>query len=185
MAVLTDTKARNLKLTDKAIAHGGVIGLTLEPSGRNGHGKWVYRFTSPVSGNRRKTSLGTYPEVGVAEATKRGQTMREIIAAGKDPIEENRKAKHTKQSMPTFEAAARQVHADRKSGWKNAKHAQQWINTLEQYVFPKIGNQPLNEIQPVDVAEVLRPIWLEKAETAGRVKQRIHAVMAWSWAHGH
>ncbi len=43
----------------------------------------------------------------------------------------------------------------------------------------------LHEIQPGDVAEVLKPIWLTKAETASRVKQRIHVVLAWGWAHGH
>ncbi|MFB2907885.1 integrase, partial [Aeromonas jandaei] len=29
------------------------------------------------------------------------------------------------------------------------------------------------------------PIWLAIPETASRVKQRLHAVMAWGWAHGH
>jgi integrase len=43
----------------------------------------------------------------------------------------------------------------------------------------------LNEIQPGHIADVLRPLWLSKAETASRLKQRIHAVMAWGWAHGH
>lgn len=69
-------------------------------------------------------------------------------------------------------------------GWKNPKHAQQWVNTLTKYAFPLIGSLTLDQIQPRHVAEVLRPIWLEKAETASRVKQRLHAVMAWGWAHG-
>ncbi|MNF08539.1 hypothetical protein D3C80_2089840 [compost metagenome] len=38
MALLTDTKARNLKPADKAIAHGGVTGLTLHPSTAKGRG---------------------------------------------------------------------------------------------------------------------------------------------------
>jgi integrase len=40
-------------------------------------------------------------------------------------------------------------------------------------------------VTPADCAEVLRPIWLEKAETASRTRQRMHAVMQWAWAHGH
>lgn len=43
---------------------------------------------------------------------------------------------------------------------------------------------PIDQLQPRHVADVLRPIWLDKAETASRVKQRLHAVMAWGWAHG-
>ena len=35
-----------------------------------------------------------------------------------------------------------------------------------------------------DIADVLRPIWLSKAETASRVKQRINQVMEWNCAQG-
>lgn len=34
------------------------------------------------------------------------------------------------------------------------------------------------------MAETLRPVWLTLSETASRVKQRIHVVMQWGWAHG-
>ncbi|WP_244143474.1 tyrosine-type recombinase/integrase [Paraburkholderia sacchari] len=85
----------------------------------------------------------------------------------------------------TFGKAARKVHEELKPGWKNEKHAAQWISTLENYVFPKIGDKPLDAITPADCAEVLRPIWLEKAETASRTRQRMHAVLQWAWAHGH
>lgn len=76
------------------------------------------------------------------------------------------------------------MHQELKPGWKNAKHAQQWINTLTEYAFPKIGTIPIDQLTPRHVADVLRPIWLQKAETASRVRQRIHAVTAWGWAHG-
>lgn len=51
-------------------------------------------------------------------------------------------------------------------------------------MFPRIGSKPLDAITPADCADVLRPIWLEKAETASRTRQRMHAVMQWAWAHG-
>ncbi|WP_411464157.1 tyrosine-type recombinase/integrase, partial [Ferrovum myxofaciens] len=57
--------------------------------------------------------------------------------------------------------------------------------TLTQDVFPIIGSLPLDLIQPRHIADALRPTWLEKPETSSRIKQRIHAVMAWGWAHGH
>lgn len=52
-------------------------------------------------------------------------------------------------------------------------------------MFPIIGDLPLDHVEPHHIADTLRPIWLEKPETAGRVKQRLHVVMAWGWAHGH
>ena len=183
MALLTDTKARHIKPNDKPISHGGVTGLTLHPSSTKGRGKWVLRYVSPVTQKRRNAGLGSYPEVGIAEAAKLAQTMREQLSAGDDPLE-LKKAETTKIVIPTFEEAARQVHTELLPGWRNKKHARQWRSTLEQHVFPAMGTVPLDAITPANVADVLRPSWMTIPETAGRVKQRIHKVMQWAWAHG-
>jgi integrase len=187
MAIITDTKARNIKPADTPIPHGGITGLTLHPSQTKGRGKWVLRYVSPVTGKRRNAGLGAYPEVGIAEAAKRASTMRTELAAGKDPLDEKAKINEAPKAptIPTFKEAADTLHKDLLPSWKNPKHEQQWINTLIKYAFPTLGEKRLNEIQPGDVAEALKPIWLTKAETASRVKQRIHAVMSWGWAHGH
>jgi integrase len=110
--------------------------------------------------------------------------MREQIAQGQDPLEVKAN-EATKPHIPLLREAAHILHKELTPGWKNAKHAKQWINTLTEYAFPLIGVIPLDQIQPRHIADVLRSIWLEKAETAGRVKQRLHAVMAWGWAHGY
>lgn len=184
MPILSDAKARNIKPDDPQLAHGGITGLVLIPAKTKGHGKWVLRFVSPSSGKRRNAGLGSYPEVGIAEVGKQAMTMREQIAAGVDPLEAKR-IETSRPAIPSFKDAATSLHIELSPGWKNAKHGQQWINTLADYAFPEIGALPLNEIQPRHIANVLRPIWLTKAETAGRVKQRMHAVMSWGWAHGH
>lgn len=184
MALLTDTKARHIKPDDKPIPHGGIIGLTLHPSSTKGRGKWVLRYVSPVTQKRRNAGLGSYPEISIAEAAKLAQTMREQLSAGEDPLE-LKKAETTKVVIPTFEEAARQVHAELLPGWRNQKHGKQWISTLEQHVFPALGPLTLDTITPANVADALRPIWLTVSETANRVKQRIHTVMQWGWAHGY
>ena len=183
MALLTDTKARHIKPNDKPISHGGVTGLTLHPSSTKGRGKWVLRYVSPVTQKRRNAGLGSYPEISIAEAAKLAQTMREQLSAGNDPLE-LKKAETTKVVIPTFEEAARKVHAELLPGWRNKKHGKQWISTLEQYVFPTLGTVSLDAITPANVADVLRPSWMTIPETSGRVKQRIHKVMQWAWAHG-
>ncbi len=164
--------------------HGSITGLALHPSSTKGHGKWVLRYVSPISGKRRNAGLGSYPEISIAEVGKRATAMRIELAEGKDPLEEKAKTK-AKPTVPTFKEAALTLHGNLLPGWKNPKHGQQWLNTLQEYVFPKMGTKRLHEIQPSDVAEVLKPIWLIKAETAGRIKQRIHAVIAWGLAHGY
>lgn len=185
MATLTDLKARSIKPNDKPLAHGGVTGLTLHPSNTKGHGKWVLRFVSPVTNSRRNAGLGTYPEVSVAEAAQVATQMRQQLAAGQDPLELKKVVEPERPSIPTFVQAATILHSDLVAGWKNHKHGQQWINTLSIYVFPIIGSVNLDQLQPRHIADALKPVWLEKPETASRIKQRIHAVMAWGWAHGY
>ena len=185
MALLTNTKARSVKPGGTPLAHGGVTGLALHPSpSHKGQGKWVLRYVSPVTKKRRNAGLGCYPDTSVAEAAQQARLMREQIAHGQDPLEV-KATEATKPRMPQLREAAEFLHKELMPGWKNAKHAQQWINTLTEYAFPLIGATPLDQIQPRHIADVLRPIWLDKAETAGRVKQRLHAVMAWGWAHGY
>lgn len=182
MAVITDTKARNLKPEGKPIPHGIVTGLALHPSSKRGKGKWVLRFLSPQTQKRRNAGLGIYPEVSIAEAAKLANAMREQIASGVDPLE----LLHAEKIViPSFETAARKVHAELLPGWKNEKHGHQWLMTLEKHVFPHIGSILLSNITTANVATVLRPLWLSRSETARRTKQRIHTVMAWGWAHGY
>lgn len=183
---LTDRQAKALQPGDKPVFDGKVTGLMLTP-GKTGS-KWTLRFTSPVTGKRRDAGLGVYPEVTIADARDKALGMRRLIDSGKDPIEERDRDQQTASSAAaalTFEKAAREVHGALKPGWKNEKHAAQWISTLEAYVFPKLGGKALDGITPADCADVLQPIWLEKAETASRTRQRMHAVMQWAWAHGH
>ncbi|MGL4888113.1 MAG: tyrosine-type recombinase/integrase [Aeromonas veronii] len=183
MALLSDAKARSIKPDDKPLPHGGITGLTLHPSTTKGRGKWVFRYVSPVTGKRRNAGLGIYPEISIADAGNQARLMREQLARGLDPLEV-KKEEASKPAIPTVEIAARQVHEQLLPGWRNPKHGKQWISTLEQYAFPIIGRQPINAITPAHIASVLQPIWLEIPETATRVKQRLHAVMAWAWAHG-
>lgn len=69
------------------------------------------------------------------------------------------------------------MHVERLPTWKNAKHAAQFISTLETYAFPKIGRLPVDAIGQPEVLAVLAPIWAEKYETARRVAQRLRTVL--------
>jgi integrase len=183
---LTDKQARALGPGDKPVFDGKVTGLLLTPT-KTGC-KWTLRFTSPATGKRRDAGLGTYPETSISDAREKALAMRKIIDGGDDPIEQRNRERETAAIVAaalTFEKAARTLHEELKPGWKNEKHAAQWISTLEAYVFPKLGGKALDGITPADCVEVLRPIWREKAETASRTRQRMHAVMQWAWAHGH
>lgn len=186
MPILTDRAARNLLPTDKPIADGTVTGLYLHPSSAKGHGKWKLRFVSPETTKRRDMGLGSYPTVSIAEAREAAQEARKAISRRIDPLAERARTEAAlaiavTSKRYTFEVAAEEVYATLKSSWDNPKHAAQWITTMRTYAFPVIGSVPVEELQPKDFAKVLQPIWLAKTETAGRVKQRCHAVMKWCW----
>ncbi|MBT7777319.1 MAG: integrase arm-type DNA-binding domain-containing protein, partial [Rhodospirillales bacterium] len=182
MANLTEFKARNINPNSKPMADGTITGLWLRPGKEKGYGKWQMRFVSPETNTRRDMGLGTYPEVSLIEVRRAAAAARESIRNGIDPIDARKadtQSRHRDANALTFEKAARQCHDSNKSGWRNPKHAAQWITTLETYVFPHIGSSKVDTLKARDFADALLPIWLDKPETASRVRQRCSTVMDW------
>ena len=103
-----------------------------------------------------------------------------MARSGGDPLAERRK----KTEIPNFREAAYSVYDLYLPTWKNKKHAQQWINSLETYALDSIGNKKIDKISTSDVLNILMPIWTQKPETARRVRQRIGAILKWSIAKG-
>ncbi|MCC0056779.1 MAG: integrase arm-type DNA-binding domain-containing protein [Rhodobiaceae bacterium] len=158
-------------------ADGNGLYLVVDPSGAK---RWLLRTV--VRGRRRDIGLGSCRLVSLAEARDKALAMRKVAREGGDPLAERRKNSET---PPTFAEAAKLVHDQHKGAWKNSKHASQWITTLETYAVPEIGNVPVDQISSSDVMRVLGPIWLEKPETARRVRQRIGTVLDWAGAAGY
>lgn len=158
---------------------GTVPGLMLMVR-ENGVKGWVLR--AMVKGKRADIGLGGYPGVTLADARKRAQAMREEIDQGIDPRD---KKKAAKAELMTFQRAADEYIKLHRAGWKNAKHAQQWENTLATYVFPIIGALPVKDVDNPHVLKVLTPHWNTKNETMVRVRSRIELVLAWAMSSGH
>nr|WP_233093145.1 integrase arm-type DNA-binding domain-containing protein [Paracoccus sp. IB05] len=149
--------------------------LRVDPTG----GKfWVQRIV--INGKRCELGMGSVDFVTLADARGAAFGNRKLAREGGDPLAARRSA----QEVMTFEEAARQVHEINLPTWKNPKHGDQFLNTLATYAFPIIGNTRAPDVTTADVLAVLQPIWLEKAETARRVKQRIGTVMKWCIAKG-
>ncbi|MCF3594180.1 tyrosine-type recombinase/integrase [Rhodobacteraceae bacterium LMO-12] len=154
---------------------GNGLFLLVQP---NGSKSWVQRIT--IRGKRTDIGLGGATFVSLADAREVALTNKKLARAGGDPLQAKREA----QAVLTFADAARKVHEMHKPTWRNEKHAAQFINTLETYAFPKMGTRKMAEVTTADVLAVLQPIWLEKPETARRVRQRIGTVMKWAVAQG-
>lgn len=143
----------------------------------SGTRKWVLRIT--VNGKRREMGLGSYPDIGLADAREKASEYRKQAKEGIDPIAA-RIVEATR--IPTFTTcAARYIRTHRK-GWRNKKHARQWVSTLKIYARPFIGNTPIDCITTEDVLAVLNPVWKTKPETARRIRGRLERIFGYATA---
>lgn len=165
---------------------GGVAGLALQVLPTGGR-TWVLR--AMIGGKRRDMGLGGYPDVTLAGARESARRARELIRDGKDPIVEARAAasalRASRAKDMTFEQAAKAYIAAHEPGWRNAKHAQQWQNTLATYAYPVIGSLLARDVELAHVLAILKPIWAEKTETATRLRGRLEQILDWAAARGH
>ena len=138
MGKLTAAKIRSLSEPGK---YSDGNGLFLQVDGKNS-ARWFLRIQ--VNKVRRDIGLGSLKSVSLVDAREAAFTVRRKIAQGIDPVEER---KHERITVPTFREAAASVHEEHRAAWKNGKHQQQWISTLETYAFPAFGERPVNEIE--------------------------------------
>ncbi|MBC7734698.1 MAG: integrase arm-type DNA-binding domain-containing protein [Bacteriovorax sp.] len=157
---------------------GGVAGLALQVA-PTGSRSWVLRIM--VGDKRRELGLGGFPDVPLADARRLARDLRESVRAGRDPVAEKHAAKillKANQALEvTFEQAVAAYLKGKAGEWGNAKHAQQWSNTLTTYAFPVFGKVPVHAVTTEHVLCALDPIWHVKNETATRVRGRIETVL--------
>ena len=154
---------------------GGGLELRVDDKGAR---RWVVRLK--VAGKMTTRGLGSFPAVSLADARK------SAAIAIKDAKESAPAPEPTAEpDVPTFGKAARDYINANSPTWSNAKHAAQWRNTLARYADPFIGNKPVDEVTTGDILAVLSPIWLEKRETASRVRQRMEKIFDWAIVHNH
>lgn len=165
-------------------AVGGVAGLYLERRTETAC-SWILRVKPPGQ-KRRDLGLGSYPEVTLERARDLAREHRETLRAGNDPVRVKQEAKQAAAAEAakrlTFEECARSCYATKSQEFKNAKHAWQWINTLETHVFPKLGKLWVQDVDTTHALSVLEPIWGVMTETATRVRGRCESVIAWAQA---
>jgi integrase len=164
-------------------ADGG--GLYLQVA-RNGSRSWLYRFR--LNGKTRHMGLGSLNVVSLADARTAAFECRRLCQAGTDPISQRdsslAEARLTAARTMTFDQCAESYIEAHRSGWRNAKHAAQWRNTLKTYAGPALGSLPVQMVDVPAVLKVLEPIWSTKPETASRLRGRIEAVLNWATSRG-
>lgn len=190
---LTEIQVRRAK-GPAVLLDGGGLRLRVAAARKQSDGEerpgaktWIYRFQ--LDGRRRDMGIGPYPDVSLAESRRRATELRNQRRDGIDPIEA-RRAKRAQARIEaakgrTFRQVAEEFIARNEGGWRNAKHRQQWKNTLATYAYPLLGNLPVAVIDTGLIVRVLDPIWQTKPETAARLRGRIEQVLDASKVHGY
>ena len=169
---LSDVSLRNAKPKDKAYKLYDEAGLFIQvtPAG----GKW-WRFKYRFDGKEKLLSLGTYPEITLANARERRDEARKLLAQIPpiDPSANRKAAKVAREKLVTnnFEAIAREWVASHMAD-KSETHRRRTLRRLELFLFPWLGSKPIADMT---APEVLQPIKLiqnqNKLETAHKALQ--------------
>ena len=166
MSKLTVSKIRSAKKPGW-YGDGGTLYLNVAVGGSK---SFVQRVT--IDGMRHDIGLGGWPLTSLVEAREKAFENRRVARNGSDP-------RSHRSGAPTFREAAEEKHRELKPTWRNEKHAESWLRSLEKYAYPVFGNMPVDRIKPGNVLTVLKPIWNTRQETARRVRQRIRTVLAY------
>ena len=138
---------------------------------KSGSKNWSQRLR--INGKQIELGLGSYPTVSLTEARSLAAKNKALSAQGINP--KTHKEKPT--IIPTFAEIADTVLEIKNAELTNEKHKAQWRSTLEQYAFPTIGSLPVNQITVDHIHSLLETIWLQKTETASRLRGRIQVVL--------
>lgn len=172
--------------------YGDGGGLTLQIT-KAGVKSWLFRYM--VDGKARAMGLGPTHTITLAKARQRAAEAREKLIDGIDPLDDRAQRKGAerlaKARHMTFDQCASAYIQAHRPGWKNAKHVDQWTNTIATYVSPIIGSLPVADVDTALIVKVLNQregkgatFWESKSETASRVRGRIESVLGWATTSG-
>ncbi|GJI89802.1 tyrosine-type recombinase/integrase [Duganella hordei] len=166
--------------------YGDGGGLTLQITS-GGAKSWLLRYM--IAGKAYGMGLGPTHTVSLAEARQKALSARKLIIDGINPLAAKKQdqvaAALANAKMMTFDQCAAAYILAHKAGWKNAKHIDQWTNTLNTYASPVFGHLPVADVDTGLVVKCLSPIWEAKTETASRLRGRIESVLGWATTSGY
>lgn len=166
---LTALEVRSFKGRERPykISDSGGLYLFVQPSGQR-YWRLAYRW----DGKQQTMALGVFPDVSLADARAKRDSVRKILADGKNPVsvarEEELAARLAEQI--TFQVVAEEWFSKckREGRAEITLQKQRW---LLDFASPKLGGRPINRISAHEVYEVLRGIEAKgHYETARRLR---------------
>jgi integrase len=179
---------------------GLYVQVKRDSAGGTSSRSWLFRWKPRGQGATSSRVMGLGPcdctAANLEGARKRAAEARELVLAGKDPIEERDKVREVEaqrlRPRPTFLEYAREYVKRREGEWKNPVHRKQWRDTLGIGGVGKSGmtycdslhGLRMDKIDGHAIRAVLDPIWAAKPETASRLRGRIERILDAAKAEG-
>lgn len=175
----TEVKQAKPQAKEYSMADGKGLYLRVKPTGSK---LWIFNYFRPISRKRANISLGSYPDVTLADAHKKAQELRSILAQGIDP--QDHRAKQQKNEAEshanTFEHITRKW-LRLKEGKVSLAYYKKITDRLETYIFPKMGQTPIHKVNAVETIEIITPIAeRDKLETVKKLCRWINEVMVYA-----
>ncbi|MDE1475499.1 tyrosine-type recombinase/integrase [Xenorhabdus bovienii] len=176
---LTARQIETAKPQDKdfKLSDGGGMYLLIKVNGSK-----YWRLKYRIAGKEKLLAIGTFPLISLAEARKKRDEAKKLMAEGIDPNQDKKQKKLAAQGEinNTFENITREWYSKRVDRW-SASYAEEMMETFEKDVFPYIGKRPIAEIKPMELMAVLSRINDRGAtEKLRKVRQRCGEV--WKYA---
>lgn len=150
-------------------ADGGGLYLVVDKAGSK---RWTMLYD--FAGKRREMGLGSAAVVSLASARESVREAREQLARGVDPIAARQPVQPA--SVETFGVVAHRLIRAMEPGWRGKNTASGWRRAIDTHAAA-IKDTPVDQVDTAAVLRVLEPIWTEKPETAGKVRERIERVL--------
>lgn len=164
-------KERAYKLTD-----GGGLFLLVQPSGSK---LWRYKFR--VGGVEGLQALGTFPEVGLADARDRHAEARKLVAQGIQPVQARKRQRealaieqlHRTKGM--FTAVTAEWKAVTEPNLKSGTIAQR-NREIKNDLMPSLKNRAIATITRLELTALLKRVEARAPEVARNIRNHLWGI---------
>ncbi|HDD8825588.1 TPA: integrase arm-type DNA-binding domain-containing protein [Escherichia coli] len=170
---LTDAKIRTLKPSDKPFkvsdSHG--LYLLVKPGGSR---HWYLKYR--ISGKESRIALGAYPAISLSDARQQREGISKMLALNINPVQQRAAERGSRTPEKVFKNVALAWHKSNRKWSQNT--ADRLLASLNNHIFPVIGNLPVSELKPRHFIDLLKGIE-EKGllEVASRTRQHLSNIM--------
>ena len=178
---LTDNQIKHAKPKNKeySLSHGQGLSLRVRT---NGTKEWVLRYKRPFTGVRAAIKLGNYPDLTIINAQVSRTNCLNLLAKNIDPLEARTAKDREKKTgkTNTLELVAAKWFAVKKTKITSDFSKDVW-RSLDSHIFPKLGNNPISQIDAPMVIEAISPVAARgNLETVKRLCQRLNEIMTFA-----